>query len=233
MEEQFSRTVKLIGKDGLAKLAKARVLVVGIGGVGGYAVEALTRSGVGALTLIDGDKYCLSNLNRQLFATHSTLGAFKAEVAQARIADINPRCKTEIFNCFYTPENASTFDLSKYDYIIDAIDSVKNKIELIKNAQKVNTPIISCMGAGNRLDATALTVDDIYKTKGCPLAKVMRRLCSKNGIEKLRVVYSKEEALEPKEDKENRAPGSVAFVPAVAGMILAGEAVKHILNMCD
>ncbi len=231
MENAFSRTELLFGKEAMRKLASSRVAVFGIGGVGGYAVEALARSGVGAIDLIDGDKVCLTNINRQIIAVNSTVGRYKTDVCAARIADINPDCKTTTHKIFYLPE--TQFDFSVYDYIIDAIDTVAGKIAIAENAEKCGVPLISCMGAGNKLDPTAFEVTDIYKTSVCPLAKVMRRELRRRGIRSLKVVYSREEPVAPAiccgDSKGRRVlPASNAFVPSVAGLILAGEAIKDL-----
>ncbi len=233
----LSRTRLLLGDEGMEKLKNARVAVFGVGGVGGYAVEALARSGVGALDLIDDDVVAPSNLNRQIIALQSTVGKPKVEVAAARIADINPDCTVRTYRIFYTPDTAGRFDFSLYDYVIDAIDTVTGKIALVMQAQAAGTPIISSMGAGNKLDPSAFEVADIYKTSVCPLARVMRRELKKRGVKRLKVVYSREEALTPEGEieqdavhKKRATPGSVAFVPAVAGLILAGEVVKDIVN---
>ena len=233
---EFSRTELLLGSEGMNKLRNARVAVFGVGGVGGYAVEALARSGVGTLDLIDHDDVSLTNINRQIIATHSTIGKKKVEVARNRIRDICPETKVNVFDTFYTPENAHEFDFSQYDYVVDAIDTVIGKIGLVMQAKEAGVPIISSMGAGNKLDAAAFEVADIYKTSVCPLARVMRRELKKRGVKKLKVVYSKEEAITPNygenaEEKGNAgrlAPGSCAFVPSVAGLILAGEVIKDI-----
>ena len=240
MSDQFSRTRLLLGEEAMEKLKAFRVAVFGVGGVGGYAVEALARSGVGALDLIDNDEVCLSNINRQIIATHKTIGRYKVDVALERVHDINPDCVVRTYKTFYMPDTSDQFDLSEYDYVIDAIDTVTGKIELIMQADACGTPIISSMGAGNKLDPTAFEVADLYKTSVCPLAKVMRRECKKRGIKKLKVVYSKEEALSPlenaspKEDMKasgrRSVPGSTAFVPSVAGLIIAGEVIKDIIN---
>ena len=234
---EFSRTELLLGDEGMEKLKNARVAVFGVGGVGGYAVEALARSGVGALDLIDDDVVAPSTLNRQIIALQSTVGKPKVEVAAARIADINPDCTVRTYRTFYTPDTAGRFDFSLYDYVIDAIDTVTGKIALVMQAQAAGTPIISSMGAGNKLDPSAFEVADIYKTSVCPLARVMRRELKKRGVKRLKVVYSREEALTPEGEieqdavhKKRATPGSVAFVPAVAGLILAGEVVKDIVN---
>ena len=224
--EIFSRTERLIGTAGLEKLRKSRVAVFGIGGVGGYVVEALARSGVGALDLIDKDTISESNINRQIIALHSTIGKQKTEVAAARVKDINPAIKVRTHNVFFLPETADSFDFSLYDYVVDAIDTVSGKIALIESAKRANVPVISSMGTGNKLDATAFEVVDISKTSVCPLARVMRRELKKRGVEKVKVVYSKEE---PKETEEG-VPASIAFVPPVAGLILAGEVVKDLIK---
>lgn len=250
MLDEFSRTRLLIGEEALEKLKGACVAVFGIGGVGGYVVEALARSGVGRFDLIDDDKVCLTNLNRQLIATRETVGKYKTDVMKERILSINPKAKVEIHRCFYLPETADEFDFSSYDYVVDAVDTVTAKIDIIMQAQAVGVPVISCMGAGNKMDPTKFEVTDIYKTTMCPLAKVMRRELKKRGVKKLKVVYSTEKAIKPKEDAaegcrsncicppgaqhkciERRAiPGSIAFVPSVAGLIAAGEVVKDLIG---
>ena len=230
---QFSRTALLIGEEGVEKLKKSRVAVFGVGGVGGYVVEALARSGVGALDLIDKDTVSLSNVNRQIIALHSTVGRLKTEVAAERAKDINPDICVRIHNVFYLPETAEQFDFSAYDYVVDAIDTVSGKLALIEQAKRANIPVISSMGAGNKLDATAFEVADITKTSVCPLARVMRRELKKRGIEHLKVVYSKEEPLpSPLVDEESGkpVPGSIAFVPSVVGLILAGEVIKDLIK---
>ncbi len=229
----FSRTAILIGEENLQKLKKARVAVFGVGGVGGYVVEALARSGVGSLELIDMDRVSESNINRQIIALHSTVGQFKTEVAAARARDINPEIQVCTRNVFYLPERAKEFDFSKYDYVVDAIDTVSGKIALVEEARRANVPVISSMGAGNKLDPTQFEVADISKTSVCPLARVMRRELKKRGIEHLKVVYSKEEPLpSPIRDEESgkSIPGSVAFVPSVVGLILAGEVIKDLIR---
>lgn len=230
MENQFSRTELLFGKQNMEKLAKSHVAIFGLGGVGSYVVEALVRSGVGQIDIIDNDKIYVTNLNRQLFATQKTIGKDKIDVAETRILEINPNCKVTKFKCFYLPETSSQIDFSKYNYIVDAIDTVSGKMEIIKNAQKLNIPVISCMGTGNKVDPTAFIVADIYKTSICPLAKVMRKLCKENNIKSLKVVYSKENPISLIENIElnNRIPGSSSFVPSVAGLIIAGEVIKDI-----
>lgn len=236
MINEFSRTELLLGADGMEKLKRARVAVFGIGGVGGYAVEALARVGIGALDLIDNDVISLTNINRQIIALHSTVGLPKTDVMAARVKDINPECEVRTYQTFYGPDTAEQFDFTQYDYIIDAIDTVTGKLALAVNAQKANTPIISSMGTGNKLDPTAFTVTDIYKTSFCPLARIMRKELRKRGIERLKVVYSQEEALTPKGVTEElpqgrrSIPGSVSFVPSAAGLILAGEVIKDIVN---
>lgn len=232
MSEQFLRTEAMLGKDAVEKLKSARVAVFGIGGVGSYTVEALARAGIGALDLIDSDTVAESNINRQIIATHSSIGRDKVEVAKERVKDINPLCVVRTYKTFYLPENADDFDLSCYDYIVDAIDTVSGKIALVVGANKVGTPIISSMGTGNKLDPTRFEVADIYKTSVCPLARVMRTELKKRGIKNLKVVYSREEPIDPKytiEDGVRRSvPASVSFVPSVAGLIIAGEVIKDI-----
>lgn len=228
----FSRTASLLGDKAMEKLKNARVAVFGIGGVGGYAVEALARSGVGALDLIDKDKVSVSNINRQIIALHSTVGKYKTEVAKARIADINPDCTVRTHNTFFLPDTADEFDFSAYDYIIDAIDTVSGKIALIQKANAQGVPIISAMGAGNKLDPTAFEVADISKTSVCPLARIMRKELKKRGIEQVKVVYSKELPQESgnfDEQTQKPVPASIAFVPSVAGLILAGEVIKDLI----
>ncbi len=234
MQEQFVRTEMLFGSEAMERLAAARVAVFGIGGVGGHVVEALARSGVGALDLIDSDRVALSNLNRQIIATHSTIGEYKTAAAERRVRDIAPDCKVRTFNAFFMPETADEFDFTQYSYVVDAIDTVTGKIELIMRAKAAGVPVISSMGAGNKVDPTAFEVADIYSTSVCPLARVMRREMKKRGVKSLKVVYSKEEALTPIEglctDEGSRrsVPGSNAFVPSVAGLIIAGEVVKDL-----
>ena len=248
MLNQFSRTQLLLGEEGMKKLAGARVAVFGIGGVGGYVCEALVRSGVGAFDLIDDDKVCLTNLNRQIIATRKTVGKYKTDVMKERMLEINPDVNVRIHKCFFLPENADEFPFDEYDYVVDAVDTVTAKIELVMKSQAMNVPIISSMGAGNKLDPTKFRVADIYKTNMCPLAKVMRREMKKRGVKKLKVVYSEEKSLRPLEDmsiscrtncicppgaarkctERRDIPGSVAFVPSVAGLILAGEVIKDL-----
>ena len=232
--EQFTRTELLLGEAAMRKLASSRVAVFGIGGVGGYTVEALARSGIGALDLIDSDRVALSNLNRQIIATLDTVGKYKVDVAAARIASINPECRVTVYRLFFTPDTQDQFDFTQYDYVVDAIDTVTGKLALAECAQAADTPIISAMGAGNKLDPTAFRVADINDTSVCPLAKVMRRECRRRGIRHLKVVYSQEEALQPlgrpaEEDSVRRSiPGSTAFVPPVTGLIIAGEVIKDL-----
>ena len=235
MNEQFLRTAMLLGEEAIAKLHSARVAVFGIGGVGGYTVEALARAGIGRIDVIDNDTVSLSNINRQILATHSTVGMPKVEAARKRILDINPNCQVVTHQVFYTPETEGQFDFTQYDYIVDAIDTVTGKLALVQNAHAVGTPIICCMGTGNKLDASAFQVADISKTSMCPLARIMRKELSKRGIKHLKVVYSQEEALTPTGWEEEAAalgkrqiPGSVSFVPGAAGLILAGEVIKDI-----
>ena len=248
MLTQFSRTELLLGKEAMDKLANSKVAVFGVGGVGGYVCEALARSGVGSFDLIDDDKVCLTNLNRQIIATRKSVGKYKTDVMKERILDINPDAKVEMHKCFFLPENADEFPFDSYDYVVDAVDTVTAKIELVLQSQKKGVPIISSMGAGNKLDGSMFQVADIYKTKVCPLAKVMRRELKKRGVKKLKVVYSEEQPVRPLEDMsiscrtqcicppgaqhkctEKRAiPGSTAFVPSVAGLIIAGEVVKDL-----
>lgn len=248
MLTQFSRTELLLGKEAMDKLANSRVAVFGIGGVGGYVCEALVRTGVGSFDLIDDDKVCLTNLNRQIIATRKTVGQYKTDVMKERMLEINPKVDVCVHKCFFLPENADEFPFEEYDYIVDAVDTVTAKISLVMKAQEMNIPIISSMGAGNKLDASKFQVADIYKTKVCPLAKVMRRELKKRGVKKLKVVYSEEQPTRPVEDmsiscrthcicppgaahkctERRDIPGSVAFVPSVVGLIIAGEVVKDL-----
>lgn len=235
MKEQFFRTEMLLGAAAMERLQKARVVVFGLGGVGGYVVEALARGGIGQLTLVDNDTVSVSNLNRQILATHSTVGLMKTEAARRRVLDINPDCVVRTYNVFYTPDTADQFDFREYDYIVDAIDTVTGKLQLVERANEAGVPIISCMGTGNKLDASAFQVADISKTAMCPLARVMRKELRKRGIKHLKVVYSQEETIFPKGWEEEAAalgkrqiPGSVSFVPGAAGLILAGEVLKDI-----
>ena len=246
MLEQFSRTGLLLGADALDKLHSKRVAVFGIGGVGGYVCEALVRSGVGAFDLIDDDKVCLSNLNRQIIATHKTVGQYKVEVMRDRMLEINPDAKIRIHKCFFLPENADDFPFSEYDYVVDAVDTVTAKIELILRAQREGVPVISAMGAGNKLDPGRFKVADIYDTNICPLARVMRRELKKRNVKSLKVVYSDEPPISPSENNSNdgsedgfasevqharrSTPGSTAFVPGVAGLMIAGEIVKDLIR---
>jgi len=238
MQEQFIRTAMLLGEAALNKLQSSRVAVFGIGGVGGYTVEALARSGIGHIDLIDHDTVSLSNINRQILATHSTVGLPKVEAARRRILDINPGCTVTTHPVFYTPETADSFDFTQYDYIVDAIDTVTGKLALVQRAVDAGTPIICCMGTGNKLDASAFRVEDISKTSMCPLARIMRKELGKRGIKHLKVVYSQEEALTPTGWEEEAAalgkrqiPGSVSFVPGTAGLILAGEVIRNLTKV--
>ena len=250
MLNQFSRTQLLLGPEAMERLARCRVAVFGIGGVGGYTVEALVRSGIGALDLVDDDKVCLTNLNRQLHATRQTVGRYKVEVAAERVRDINPDCRVTAWRTFFLPETRSQFDFTAYDYVVDAIDTVAGKLALIEEARAAGTPIICAMGAGNKLDPTALRVSDIYQTSVCPLARVMRSECRKRGIDRLKVVWSAEEPIRPREDPSvscrtncicppdtrkctvrRDIPGSVSFVPSVAGLIMAGEVVRDLCGL--
>ena len=247
MQDQYSRTQLLLGAEAMEKLHHARVAVFGIGGVGGYTVEALARSGVGALDLIDDDKVCLTNLNRQIIATRSTVGQYKVDVAEQRIHDIDPNIKVTTHRCFFGPETQDDFDFTQYDYVVDAIDTVTGKLALVMKCKEAGTPIICSMGAGNKMDPTRFEVTDIYKTSVCPLAKVMRTECRKRKIKHLKVVYSREPAMTPlTEDMAPEAPcpadaqrpwaprrstpGSNAFVPSVAGLIIAGEVIKDLVG---
>ena len=247
MLNQFSRTQLLLGPEAMAKLQRSRVAVFGIGGVGGYAVEALVRSGIGALDLIDDDRVCLTNLNRQLFATRKTVGKYKVDVAEERIREINPECSVHTFKTFFLPDTRDQFDFTQYDYVIDAIDTVTGKLSLIEAAKEAGTPIICSMGAGNKMDPTAFRVADIYQTSVCPLARIIRSECRRRGIKQLKVVYSTEPPMRPLEDPaiscrshcicppdtrkctvRRDIPGSTAFVPSVAGLILAGEVIRDL-----
>ncbi|MBO5238795.1 MAG: tRNA threonylcarbamoyladenosine dehydratase [Lachnospiraceae bacterium] len=250
MLNQFSRTELLFGKDAMERLEQSRVAVFGIGGVGGYTVEALVRSGIGAIDIIDDDKVCLTNLNRQIIATRSTIGKYKVDVMKERILDINPNCKVEAYKCFYLPETKDDFDFSRYSYVVDAVDTVTAKIQLVMEAKEKNVPIISSMGAGNKLNPAEFEVADIYKTSVCPLAKVMRRELKKRGVKDLKVVYSKEQPTRPIEDmaiscrancvcppgtehkctERRDIPGSNAFVPSVVGLIIASEVIKDLVK---
>ena len=250
MLNQFSRTQLLLGADNMDRLSNAKVAVFGIGGVGGYVVEALARSGVGSFVLVDDDKVCLTNLNRQIIATRSTIGKYKVDVMKERILDINPKVEVNVHKCFYLPATKDEFDFSQYSYVVDAVDTVTAKIQLVMEAKEAGVPIISSMGAGNKLDGSQFKVADIYKTKVCPLAKVMRRELKKRGVKKLKVVYSEEIPTRPIEDmaiscrnncicppgaehkctERRDIPGSVAFVPSVAGLIIAGEVAKDLIR---
>ena len=231
MSEQFSRTEMLIGKEGIEKLKNSKVAIFGIGGVGSYVVEALTRAGVSNFILVDNDEVSISNLNRQIIATTKTIGMSKVEVAKQRILEINPEAEVEIYQEFFLPETEGIID-ETVKYIVDAIDTVTAKIELVLRAQKLNIPIISSMGTGNKLDPTKFEVTDIYKTSVCPLAKVIRKELKQRGIRKLKVVYSKEEPIKLEKDEtiKKQVPGSISFVPSVAGLIIAGEVVKDIIS---
>ena len=250
MLNQFSRTALMIGEDNLEKLKNSGVIVFGVGGVGGYVVEALARSGIGRIDVVDDDKICITNINRQILATTKTVGQYKVDIAEQRILDINPNVIVTKHRTFYTPETADNFDFSKYDYVVDAIDTVVGKLEMVVRANQTSTPIISCMGAGNKMDATRFEVADIYKTSVCPLARVMRQELKKRGIKKLKVVYSKETPVTPDETtsvtcrnhcvcppgtirkctNRHQIPGSNAFVPSVAGLIIAGEVIKDLIG---
>jgi tRNA A37 threonylcarbamoyladenosine dehydratase len=250
MLDRFSRTQLLLGKDAMIRLQDSTVAVFGIGGVGSYAAEALARSGIGGLVLVDDDKVCLTNINRQLIATSKTVGRQKVDVMKERILDINPKCNVETRECFYSAVTAPDFKLFQYQYIVDAIDTVSSKLKLIEEANLAGVPVISCMGAGNKLDPTKLEVGDIFDTSVCPLARVMRRELKARGVKSLKVVYSKEEVIKPIEDDElsckkncicppgtkrkctvrRQVPGSVSFVPSVAGLIMAGEIVKDLIR---
>ncbi len=227
METQFSRTELLIGKAALERLKNSHVAVFGVGGVGGYVCEALVRSGVGEFDLIDSDTVALSNLNRQIIALNSTVGKYKTEVMKERMLDINKEVKVNIHNCFYLPENADDFDFSGYDYIVDAVDTVTAKIEIVMRAKECGTPVISAMGAGNKLDPSRFKVADIYKTSVCPLSRVMRRELKKRNVDSLKVVYSDEE---PIKTEAGRTPGSTAFTPSACGLVIASEVVKDLIG---
>lgn len=247
MQNQFIRTELIFGLENMKKLREARIAVFGVGGVGGYVVEALARSGVGTLDLIDNDRVSLSNINRQIYATHKTIGAYKVDVARERVLDIYPDAVVHTYQTFFMPETAEQFDFSSYDYIVDAIDTVTGKIELVLQAERAGVPIISSMGAGNKIEPAAFEVADIYQTTVCPLAKVMRRELKKRGIKKLKVVYSRERPVAPvavrdgqelcqeestaEGSKRRQIPGSNAFVPSVAGLIIAGEVIRDLTQM--
>lgn len=235
MNPQFERTALIFGIENIEKLEKSRVLIFGVGGVGGFAVEALARSGIGAIDIIDNDIISESNLNRQIIALHSTIGKYKVDIMEERIKDINPNCKVEKYKTFYLPENSNQFDFTKYDYIVDCIDTISGKIEIIKNAKEKNIPVISSMGAGNKIDPTKFVVTDISKTSVCPLARVMRRELKNRGIEHLKCVFSTEKSLtsvilEINPETKKQTPGSNAFVPSVAGLIIASEVIKDLVN---
>jgi len=250
MLNEFSRTELLLGKEAMEKIESSRVAVFGIGGVGGYTVEALARSGVGCLDLIDDDKVCLTNINRQIIATRNTVGQYKVDVMKSRILEINPNAIVNIYKCFYLPETKDEFDFNEYSYVVDAVDTITAKIELVLQAKEALVPIISSMGAGNKLDPTAFEVADIYQTSICPLARVMRRELKKRNVDHLKVVYSKEQPLVPVDDMANSCrnhcicppgakhkctdrraiPGSISFVPSVVGLIMAGEVIKDIVK---
>ena len=250
MLNRFSRTQLLYGEDAMKKLASSRVAIFGIGGVGGYAVEALARSGVGALDLIDDDRVCLTNINRQILATGKTVGRYKVDVAKERVHEINPDCEVRTYRTFFLPETEAQFDFSGYDYVVDAIDTVTGKLAIIEKAKKEGAPVISSMGAGNKVNAAMFEVDDIYRTSICPLARVMRRECKKRNIDSLKVVYSKEKPIKPLEDmsvscrtncicppdtarkctERRDIPGSTAFVPSVVGLIIAGEVINDLVK---
>ena len=251
MLNQFSRTQLLYGAENMEKFRSSRVAVFGIGGVGGYVVEALARSGVGALDLIDDDKVCLTNLNRQLLATRKTVGKYKVDMAQERVHEINPDCEVRVYKTFFLPETQDQFDFTEYDYVVDAIDTVTGKLAIIEKAKEAGAPVISSMGAGNKVNASLFEVADIYETSICPLAKVMRRECRKRGIDSLKVVYSKEVPIRPLEDmsiscrqhcicppgtvrkctERRDIPGSTAFVPSVVGLIIAGEVINDLAGI--
>ena len=242
MEQAFSRTILLFGEENLEILSKARVAVFGLGGVGSYVTEALARGGIGALDLVDNDTVALSNLNRQLYALHSTIGSYKTDVAAARVKDINPDIRVRTWQMFFLPDNADLFDFSQYDYVVDAIDTITAKIELAVRCEKAGVPIISSMGTGNKLDPTAFRVADIYRTNVCPLAKVMRRELKSRGVKHLKVVYSEELPLTPRKEetgeepsektgsRRRQTPGSVSFVPSSAGLLIAGEVIKDLIR---
>lgn len=245
---QFSRTQLLYGEEAMKRFAAARVAVFGIGGVGGYVVEALARSGIGALDLIDDDKVCLTNINRQIIATRKTVGKYKVDMAKERVQEINPDCEVRTFKTFFLPQTQNLFDFHEYDYVVDAIDTVTGKLAIIEKAKDANVPVISSMGAGNKVNASLFEVADLYETSVCPLAKVMRRECKKRGIDSLKVVYSKEKPIKPLEDmsiscrqncicppgtvrkctERRDIPGSTAFVPSVVGLIIAGEIINDL-----
>lgn len=237
-DKEFSRSTLLLGQEATDKLAGSRVAVFGIGGVGGYVVEALARTGLGEIDIVDNDKVCLSNINRQIIATRKTLGSYKVDVMKERILDINPNAVVHVHKCFFLPNTVEEFEFDKYHYIVDAVDTVAAKLQLIEIAKEYNVPIISSMGAGNKLDPTRLEVADIYETSVCPLARIMRRELRARGIEKLKVVYSKEKPIKPLREydegssrQEQARPGSVAFIPSVVGLIIASEVIKDVVNV--
>lgn len=230
MQEQLSRTGLLIGDDGLERLKNARVAIFGIGGVGGYVVEALARSGVGSFTLVDSDRVSLSNLNRQIIATRETIGQYKTEAMKQRIHSIRPETEVETHECFYLPETRDQFDFTRYDYVVDAVDTVTAKIDLVLRAKEAGVSVISSMGAGNKMNPAMFEVADIYRTSVCPLAKVMRRELKKRGVRELKVVYSREEPIKRTTEEPRPVPGSIAFVPSAAGLIIAGEVVKDLIG---
>lgn len=230
MKEQFSRTFLMLGEDNMRRLFDSRVAVFGIGGVGGYVVEALARTGIGALDIIDNDTVCVSNINRQIYALHSTVGRYKVDVARERILDINPECRVTAYRTFFLPETASQFHFEDYDYVVDCIDTVAGKIQIAVQAANAKTRVISCMGAGNKMNPLEFEVADISKTSVCPLARAVRQGLRKVGINSLKVVYSKETIVKSKSDNPERVPGSNAFVPSVAGLIIASEVVKDIMS---
>lgn len=232
-KESFSRTGMLLGESALKRLKSARVAVFGVGGVGGYTVEALARAGIGSIDIIDNDVVSKSNINRQIYALNSTLGLYKVDVAKDRILDINPDCNVNALKVFFMPDTANEINFSDYDYVVDAIDTVTGKKQIILSAKAADVPAISSMGAGNNLDNTAFKVADIYETSVCPLARVMRRICRENGIEHLKVVYSASPPFKPsgvRTDKSKSVPGSVSFVPSVCGLIIAGEVIKDLIK---
>ncbi|MBQ6728430.1 MAG: tRNA threonylcarbamoyladenosine dehydratase [Clostridia bacterium] len=233
MSDRFSRTENLIGKAAVERLKAAKVIVFGLGGVGGYCVEALARAGVGAIDIVDNDKIAESNINRQIYSLNSTLGEYKADVAEKRIKDINPDCRVKTYKIFYLPETAGDIDFNNYDYVLDAIDTVSAKLCIAERAESAGVPVISAMGTGNKLEPAGFKVADIFETRGCPLARVMRTECKRRGIKRLKVVYSEEKAIKPtgtSEGGNGRTPASISFVPPVAGLIMAAEVVKDLIQ---
>ena len=233
MRKQFSRSAMVIGEKALEKLSSSRIAIFGIGGVGGYTLEALVRSGVGEFDLIDNDTVNITNINRQIIALHNTVGQYKVDVARERILSINPAAKVNVYKLFFLPENSAELDFTKYSYVVDCVDTVTAKLEIIERAKNANVPVISCMGTGNKLDPTLFEVSDIYKTSVCPLAKVMRRELKKRNVNSLKVLYSKEEPIKPLQQEDlmkKPVPGSVSFVPSVAGLIIAGEVIKDLIS---